>query len=359
MSSQPDLPAAARDRLVPPVAVVLGSPRPMARAVADLGVSEVTCYQMDLYQADRLEEELRQNASSARVTTAPDLWDLPADFQSVLYPAPRGGERALKLDLVEQAFHVLRPHGTLVVVSPYARDQFFPGVLKKVFGKVHTAADRSETVFWCRRERERPRRRHEVTFDAAVGSDPPLRFLSRPGVFSYGRLDDGARALIEVMEIHAGDRILDVGCGCGTNGTFAALRSGPDGSVVFVDSNLRAIALADHNARANAVAHFQTVASARVDGLADTTFDVALANPPYYAQAAIARLFIERSHTLLKPSGRLYLVTRQADQVAPIIEETFGGAEALSRRGYIVFRTQKGDRTEYNAGVPSPPEADA
>src|SRR5262249_48671690 len=158
---------------------------------------QVTCYQMDLHHAERLREELDQRQLGAKVVTAPDLWDLPGDFQTVFYPAPRGGERDLKIDMVEQAFHVLRPHGTLLVWSPHKGDLLFPGLLKKVFRRVHTTSFPNGTLFWCHRDGDRPRRRHEVTFQCRVGGGPSLRFLSRPGVFSYGRFDDGARALVE------------------------------------------------------------------------------------------------------------------------------------------------------------------
>src|SRR5262249_4617935 len=162
------------------------------------------------------------------------------------------------------------------------------GLLKKVFGRVHAPAAAGDTVLWSQRDGDRPRRRHELTFQARVGESPSLRFLSRPGTFSYGRFDDGARALVETMLIEEGDRVLDAGCGCGTNGVFAARRSGPGGRVAFVDSNVRAAALAEHNARENGLTDFAVVASSRLEGLAEGGFDVALANPPYYAQAAIA-----------------------------------------------------------------------
>jgi 16S rRNA (guanine1207-N2)-methyltransferase len=331
------------DRARPPLAVVLGAPGEAARIVAALGGADVTCYQMDLYQAERLRAALDEQGLSAKVVTAPDLWDLPADFQTVLYPAARGSERDLKIDMVEQAFHVLRPRGTLLVWSPYETDQLFPGLLKKIFGRVHTPAGGGRTVLWSQRDGDRPRRRHEVTFQARVGDGPSLRFLSRPGVFAYGRFDDGARALVETMLVEPGDRVLDLGCGCGTNGAFAAQRSGPDGHVSFVDSNIRAVALAEHNARANGVPTFETVASSRAEGLAEGGFDVVLANPPYYAQGSIARLFLERSRELLRPGGRLYLVTRQPRQVGEVVVEVFGEAEAVQRRGYTIFGAWAGE----------------
>jgi 16S rRNA (guanine1207-N2)-methyltransferase len=347
--SQREVPAAVRERLRPPLAVVLGSPAEVVHLLAALPPLEAfghkpeapakgaVCYQMDLHQAERVTAELGEANLAGKAVTLPDLWDLPADFQTAVYMAARGGERELKIDMVEQAFHVLRPAGTLVVWSSYETDPFFPALLKKVFGRVHERREGPDTVFWCVRQGDRPRRRHEVTFQARVAGGEPCRFVSRPGVFSYGRFDDGARALAEVMEIHPGDRVLDVGCGCGTNGVFAAQLAGPDGFVTFVDSNVRATALAELNARNNAVARFQAVASSRVEGPEENSFDVALANPPYFANSSIARLFIDRARELLKRDGRFYLVTRQPDEVAEPVAETFGRAEALLRRGYTIL----------------------
>ena len=132
--------------------------------------------------------------------------------------------------------------------------------------------------------------------------------------------------------------MLDIGCGVGTNGILAARRSGPTGFTLLADSNLRAIALAELNARSIGVPAFETIASATLRELPRGAFDVVLANPPYYAQLSIAQLFIERARSALKPGGRFFLVTKQVDGVAPLIEQAFGEAEAFERRRYFVFR---------------------
>ncbi len=335
--SQRAVPGPVRDKARAPLAIVLGSPAEVAHCLSFLGGIETTCYQMDLHQADRLQAELAQQQTPANVVTAADLWDLPADFQTVLYLPPRGGERELKIDMIEQAFHILRPHGTLLVWSPYDTDPFFPNLLKKIFGRVHAPHLDGETVLWCQREGDRPRRRHEVTFQARITGGPSCRFVSRPGVFSYGRFDNGARALVETMTVHPGDRVLDLGCGCGTNGIFAAQPAGSEGHITFVDSNVRAIALADLNARGNGVAAFQTLASSRVEGLQEDCFDVVLANPPYYANSAIARLFIQRGRDLLKAEGRFYMVTKQVEEIADMMMEVFEQVEARMHRGYTIL----------------------
>ncbi len=339
-----ELLAALGERLRPPFGVVLGAPGEAMRLVEALTSDDVVAYQMDLHAADRLREALAERQLKARVATAPDLWDLPPDFQTLIYLPPKGGERELRIDMVEQAFHVLRPRGLLAVLTPYQKDDFFPPVLKKVFGRVHAPTVGRSTVFWCQRDGERPRRRHEMTFHVRNGDGPSLVFLSRPGTFAYGRFDDGARALVAAAEVRPGERVVDIGCGCGTNGVVAALRAAEGGHVAFVDSNVRAVALAEHNARANGVASFEAFASARVAGPAAGTFDVALANPPYFAQSSIAALFVVRAQALLKPGGRLFLVTKQPSEVAPILEDVFGEVEGVMVGGYVVFTARKAGR---------------
>ena len=350
--SQRAVPEQVAAKVRPPLAVVLGSPAEVVNLLRGCGAADAVCYQMDLFQADRLRAELAAAGLTARVVTAPDLWDLPADFQTAIYPSPRGGTRELKIDVVEQAYHVLRPRGSLVVWSPYEGDLFYPNLLKKVFGRAKAAHAGADSVFSAQREGDRPRRRHEVTFQAKVGGGPSCRFVSRPGTFSYGRFDDGARALVEVARVEPGERVLDVGCGVGTNGVFASQRSGPKGFITFVDSNARAVALAEQNARANGVEQFDAVASGTVTGkgLEDGRFDVALANPPYYGAGSIAQLFVERSKALLKPDGRLYLVTKQPNEVAPPMVAAFGEIDAVEHRGYTVLSARADG--EYADGRP-------
>jgi 23S rRNA (guanine1835-N2)-methyltransferase len=339
------------ERLRPPFGIVLGAPGEAARTAVALASDEVVAYQMDLHSAERLTEALGEMGSRARVETAADLWDLPPDFQTLVYPAAKGGERELKIDMVEQAFHVLRPGGVFAVLSPYRNDDFFPPLLKKVFGRVHAPTMDRGTLFWCRREGDRPRRRHEVTFQVRIDGGRSARFVSRPGTFNYGRFDNGARALVGEMEVRPGDRVLDVGCGCGTNGVIAGLRAGPTGHVAFVDSNRRAVALADHNARENGLASFEAVASSRVEGLPDKSFDVALANPPYIAQGTVAGLFTGRARSLLKPGGRFYLVTRQPAEVAEMVEDNFGRFDVAERGGYTIFMARSAPPGSFRRGT--------
>ncbi|MBI2807337.1 MAG: methyltransferase [Planctomycetes bacterium] len=370
----PELLEAVATKLRPPFGILLGSPGEVAELLPALPEGDVACYQMDLYQADRLREHLGDQAGRATIEMHADLWDTPlpspagrgeegegeasdvldlpphprplsqgerGGFQTLIYPVPHGGERALKLDMLEQAFHVIRPNGALIVLSPYEKEDFFQGALKKVFGKVHAPMDGDGKVLWALRTGERRRRRHEMTYHVRVDEQTSYCFVSRPGVFGYGFYDEGARALMEATELTEGQRVLDLGCGVGTNGILAARRIGPTGSVVFADSNVRAIALAELNARAIGVPNFETLVSHTLTELAPASFDAVLANPPYYAQGAIIRLFIERSQMLLRPGGTLYLVTKRVDTTWPTIQEFFPEPEMYENRGYVIFRSTK------------------
>lgn len=330
-----DLIPTVADRIVPPVCVALGPPRPVAHLVAALNGVETVCWQLDLFQAGRLREELNAVKADAAVVTAPDLWDLGQRFRTVLLPATMHTERELKIDAVEQAYHVLVEGGKLVTLSEYEKDSAVAGWHKKVFGKCgESPASEAGTAFWSTRTGDRPRRRHEVSFHAKLPDGPSCTFVSRPGVFGYGRMDDGGRALLDVADLRPDERILDMGCGTGTVGVLGAKKTG--GPVTFVDSNVRAVALADLNAKANGLTDFTAVATAGFDGIPPASFDCVLANPPYYANSEIARRFIAAGRTLVKPTGRFVLVTKVPREVVPVVLDAFPDCGTAEARGYTV-----------------------
>ncbi len=328
-------------RLRPPFGIALGSPGDAAELAHCLPEGETTCWQLDQFQADRLAEALRLRGRDAKIAVTPDLWDLDGAFQTLLYPVAFGGERALKLDVIEQAFHALKPGGSFVLFTPYDHDHFFAPALKKIFGKVHLPMEGDNAIFWCQRNGDRPRRRHEMTYHVRVDEATSYAFTSRPGVFGYGFFDEGGRALTEVMELTPGQRVLDLGCGVGTNGILAARQIGAEGSVVFADSNVRAIALAELNAKAMGVVNAEFRASCTLDEWPDASFDVVLANPPYYAQGTITHHFVSRAHALLRPGGRFYLVTKQVDLAIEMMREFFPEPEMFENRGYIIFVAER------------------
>ncbi len=338
------LPETLLARVRPPILLLMGSPRPVAEWAQTLhAVGPLHFYQMDLHQAQRLREELAQRGLSGEVVCHADVWDLPAIFQTVIFPTQAQGERELKLDLLEQAYHVLQPKGLMITVSEYAKDTMFARWHKKIFGQCsESPASKEGMVFWSVRQADQPRRRHEMRFHARIGEHPSLEFVSRPGVFCYGRFDDGSRALLECSQIEAGQRVLDLGCGVGANGILAWQRTGPGGHITFVDSNLRAVRLTELNAQANGLSDYRVLADATLQTVPTNDFDVVLANPPYYASSSIAQRFIELAVRALKPSGRLFLVTKTPQAIGEMLAQHFEQLTAQERRGYVVFAASRG-----------------
>lgn len=335
-----DLFAAVAHRVKPPVLVALGPPWPVANLVKALGLpeAEVTCAQFDLHQTDRVRECLAEVGAAAEVVAVADIWDLPPRFNTVIFPASAQSDREVKLDVVEQGYHALAPGGLFLTLSEYEKDSAFAKLQKKVFGKCgETPASENGMAFFSTKTDDSPRRRrHEVKYHASIGDGPSMEFASRPGTFSYGRFDSGSRAMLEVAEIHERDHVLDLGCGTGAVGCLAGAMAGPRGRVTFIDSSLRAIALAELNAKANGIASARFVTATRLQGLEESAFDVILANPPYYAKSEITRLFVEGARDLLKPGGRYYLVTKMPTVVMPLIFDTFGDCSVIENRGYSV-----------------------
>ena len=255
----------------------------------------------------------------------------------MLFPAAAYTDRELKLDVIEQSYHVLKPGGKLVSLSEYEKDNQFAKWHKKVYGKCgETPSSEAGMAFWSVRGEDQPRRRHEVNFHAKLGDAPSMDFLARPGVFSYGQLDNGSRALVEVADIRPGDHVLDLGSGSGAVGCLASTKSGPKGHTTFIDSNLRAMQLSRHNAEANAIPNAHFVASANMEGLTPDGYDVILANPPYYGDSIVARLFIMQSRDLLKRGGRFCVVSKMPTAVVPLIFEAFGECDVIENRGYTI-----------------------
>lgn len=331
--------ATVAHRVQPPVCVALGPPWPVANLVQAIGGVSSTCVQYDLHQAARVRECLDEVGTTAEVVTLPDLWDLPPRFNTVIFPASAQSDRELKIDIVEQAYHVLAPGGLFLTLSEYEKDTQFAKWQKKVFGKCgETPASENGMAFFSIKTDENPkRRRHEIKFHAKIGDGPPMEFVSRPGTFSYGRFDHGSRAMLEVAEVRSGDHILDLGCGNGAVGCLAGAKAGPKGAVTFIDSNLRAVALAELNATANGVPNPRFLAATRLEGLEPNSFDLILANPPYYAKSEITQMFVEGTRDLLKRGGRYYIVTKMPTAVVPLIFQTYGDCSVIENRGYSVI----------------------
>jgi 16S rRNA (guanine1207-N2)-methyltransferase len=184
-----------------------------------------------------------------------------------------------------------------------------------------------------------PNRFH--TFAAATPAGE-LTIHSRPGVFSWDRLDAGSRALLETMEIGRGEEILELGCGYGVVG-IAAAAIAREGRATLLDVDAEAIRSARRSAEANGLAtRIEVLASDAAEAVSERRFDVVVTNPPFHLEKgtnlAIPAQFIRDAAHVLRPGGRLYLVANRTLPYERWLEAAFGGyATARDGREFKVL----------------------
>ena len=177
---------------------------------------------------------------------------------------------------------------------------------------------------------------------------------SRPGVFSWEKLDAGSRALIDAMDIEVRDRVLDLGCGTGIVGVVAADLARA-GEVYLVDAQVDAVASAEQTVRASGRSNCTVLASDSTSAVRHLRFDVVVTNPPFHLARAtdydVASQFIVDAARALRPTGRLYLVANRFLTYEERLRQAFTTVEtAFANNQYRVY---VGEKPRHGAGQKS------
>lgn len=270
----------------------------------------------------------------------PDFPDAEVDLAALVFG--QFGEAELTRDLLQQAHRRLVVGGRLVVSTDNDDDQWLHAELKRLFPKVTRRAMRKKgTVYLATRVDEAVKYK---SFDCEFAFRDQGRLIaafSRPSVFSHRRIDTGARALINSMEIRPGMKVLDIGCGAGVVGIAAALRA-ENVYVTAVDCNPRAVQSAERGAVANGVGErFEGLLDADGSHIEANWFDLSLANPPYFSNWRIAEHFLQASLWGLKPLGEIVVVTKTPQWFADRMPQLFTHVEGEQVKDYWVLRGRK------------------
>ncbi|MBA4017469.1 MAG: hypothetical protein C0483_09880 [Pirellula sp.] len=256
-------------------------------------------------------------------------------------PLSSQGDGELTRDQLQQGFLALRDGGLLLAATDNPRDSWMAEVLQSFGGKVRRHALERGVVYAVHRTGPPPRVRDYRAEFAFRDRERLFTVESRPGVFSHRRIDPGARRLIDAMEIVDGDRVLDIGCGWGAVGLAATAR-GSKVLVEAIDSHARAVECSQANAERNGAAgRYAARLEAGGQSSAPGSFDVALGNPPYYANFRIAELFTAAAHSALRIGGKLWMVTKFAEWYLDNLPGRFDNVEAREVKGYVVVSARK------------------
>ena len=161
-----------------------------------------------------------------------------------------------------------------------------------------------------------------------------------PGLFSPRRIDAGTAALLSCVRFGSGDKVLDLGCGYGAIGIFAA-KIVPAEQVYMIDNDPVAIECAARNAVFNGVDMAHIFRSNGFETLRETGFTKILCNPPYHVDFSVPKLFIEKGFNRLAVGGSMWFVTKRETWYRNKLKSVFGGVSVRRIDSYCVFEAVK------------------
>ena len=158
--------------------------------------------------------------------------------------------------------------------------------------------------------------------------------------FSPNRVDRGTRLMLETVPVREGDKVLDLGCGYGVVGIYAAKRLGGD-HVVMCDILEDAVALATDNLARNGITGARVLQSDGLKAVEDRDFTLIYSNPPYHTDFSVAKAFIEDGFRKLAVGGRMVMVTKRLDRYKNKLTSVFGGVKVFEAEDYFIFLSEK------------------
>ena len=158
--------------------------------------------------------------------------------------------------------------------------------------------------------------------------------------FSPNRVDSGTRFMLETVPVREGDKVLDLGCGYGVVGIYAAKQLGGD-HVVMCDILEDAVALATDNLARNGITGARVLQSDGLKAVEDRDFTLIYSNPPYHTDFSVAKAFIEDGYRKLAVGGRMVMVTKRLDWYKNKLTSVFGGVKVFEKEDYYIFLSEK------------------
>jgi 16S rRNA (guanine1207-N2)-methyltransferase len=174
-----------------------------------------------------------------------------------------------------------------------------------------------------------------------------LQFETEPSLFSPAKPDRGTLAMLSRIKFEPTDKVLDLGCGYGLVGIYAAKVIGGE-RVWMVDNDQIAIDCAAKNLALNGVEGASVVLSDGFRDLRENNFTKIICNPPYHVDFSVPKHFIEKGFNRLELGGAMYFVTKRRTWYENKLRSIFGGVRVHEIDSYFVFEAIKKSPTYAN-----------
>ena len=177
-----------------------------------------------------------------------------------------------------------------------------------------------------------------------------LQLWTEPGLFSQKGVDAGTLAMLSCVTFQPDDKVLDLGCGYGVVGIVAAKTARPQ-NVFLVDIDPLAVSAAVKNVESNGAAGAVVALSDGFRDFHESGFTKILSNPPFHADFAVPKHFIEKGFNRLVVGGAMFMVTKRELWYRKKLEAIFGGVRVRQIGDYFVFEAIKKTSQYANAAV--------
>ncbi len=305
-------------------------------ALQELDVASLHCEQS--FRPEALALQRAGLAVSAGPSSDDADTELPQRrYGLVLMLPPRQRDEARAL--MARAVAATAPGGRIVAcVSNSEGARASEGDLQQLTGPVETYSKNKCRVFW--------------TAPLQAAADPALhaawlkldairpildgRFISRPGVFAWDRIDPASALLAAHLPNDLRGRAADLGAGFGYLAAELLRRCQLIASLDLFEAEQRALELARLNLAADAARrplnfHWHDVTT----GL-PAKYNVIITNPPFHTpqhgeQLDVGRRFIAVAAEALEPGGSLWLVANRHLPYEAVLNASFGRVRSVAQ----------------------------
>ncbi|MFM9059014.1 MAG: class I SAM-dependent methyltransferase [Planctomycetaceae bacterium] len=278
--------------------------------------ASVTAWFLDLHPLESARDSWGTPPANLRAECVADM--PPGPYDLAVVPLAKDGEAELSRDILQAAFLNVVIGGRLVTAIDNPRDTWLHGQLAETGETVRVrpvehvkGGPKPATVAYVVEKTREPAKVRDFSCEVVFRDrDRLLTAVTRPGVFAHRRIDPGARHLLNAVDVAPETSVLDIGCGSGCVALGIAGRD-PSVRVHALDSAARAVECTRRGVELNGLANVTVVLEARGRVPDPGSWDLALANPPYYSDFRLAELFVEAARLALAPGGTLLVVTKQ------------------------------------------------